>query len=406
MDGNMAATPGRASRILHIFRAPVGGLFRHVDDLVRAQAAAGLEAGVICDSSTGGSTGARALSALEPYCALGIHRMAMPRLPGPRDITALGAVRRRAARFEANILHGHGAKGGLYARLGKRACDARAFYTPHGGTLHYDSFPQAQLYREIEKFLMRFTDGLVFESAFARRAWIEKIGPIQCAQTIVHNGIGEADGADLPVAPARRAYDFCFVGELRTLKGVDVLLEALAALAPEHRASALIAGDGADADALKALARQRGVSDQVDFPGSMPAREAFAQARVAVVPSRKESFPYIVLEAAACGQPMIATGVGGIPEIFGPHADALIAPGDVTALKAALATALTRPRRLAALTNKLRARVSSEFTVARMAHGITQFYHAAGTPGAETGPATAKARTHSSAKSRQGASHG
>jgi glycosyltransferase involved in cell wall biosynthesis len=51
-----------------------------------------------------------------------------------------------------------------------------------------------------------------------------------------------------------------------------------------------------------------------------------------VIPSRAESLPYVVLEAAAAGVPIIATAVGGVPEIFGPQADALIPPEDVAAL--------------------------------------------------------------------------
>ena len=54
----------------------------------------------------------------------------------------------------------------------------------------------------------------------------------------------------------------------------------------------------------------------------MPAREAFALGKVMVVPSYGESLPYVVLEAGAAAKPLIATNVGGIPEIFGPQADA------------------------------------------------------------------------------------
>ena len=70
----------------------------------------------------------------------------------------------------------------------------------------------------------------------------------------------------------------------------------------------------------------------------MPTREAFAGARAIVVPSRAESMPYVVLEAIAAGMPIIATRVGGIPEIFGPAADELVAPGDAAALARAIET--------------------------------------------------------------------
>ena len=77
----------------------------------------------------------------------------------------------------------------------------------------------------------------------------------------------------------------------------------------------------------------------------MPARDAFALGRLLVAPSRAESLPYIVLEAAAAAVPMITTNVGGIPEIFGPQAAGLVAPGDAAALARAIARRARRARR-------------------------------------------------------------
>ena len=67
----------------------------------------------------------------------------------------------------------------------------------------------------------------------------------------------------------------------------------------------------------------------------MPVREAFKLGRVLVVPSRAESMPYIVLEAAGARVPMIATNVGGIPEIYGPYRDRLGPPDDAADLAGA-----------------------------------------------------------------------
>ena len=79
----------------------------------------------------------------------------------------------------------------------------------------------------------------------------------------------------------------------------------------------------------------------------MPAREAFALGRALVVPSRAESFPYIVLEAAAAGLPLLATNVGGIPEIVSGTDTALLPPEDADALAQAMlrhARPILRPR--------------------------------------------------------------
>ncbi len=76
---------------------------------------------------------------------------------------------------------------------------------------------------------------------------------------------------------------------------------------------------------------------------AMPARQAQTLGRIMVVPSRAESLPYVVLEAAAAGMPMITTQVGGIPEIYGPLTDTLVPPEDAGALAKAIARAIDQP---------------------------------------------------------------
>ena len=77
----------------------------------------------------------------------------------------------------------------------------------------------------------------------------------------------------------------------------------------------------------------------------MPARTAFPLGRSLVVPSRAESMPYIVLEAAAAGMPLIATNVGGIPEIVNGTDTPLMPPGDVEVLERAMQGFLADPQR-------------------------------------------------------------
>ena len=90
-----------------------------------------------------------------------------------------------------------------------------------------------------------------------------------------------------------------------------------------------------------------GLAEAVRFIGHVKARYGFSKGKVLVVPSRGDSMPYVVIEAAAAGIPMVAANVGGIPEIFGTHTDALFAPNIVGAMADAIETRAGRSRRRA-----------------------------------------------------------
>ncbi|HKS61623.1 MAG TPA: glycosyltransferase, partial [Xanthobacteraceae bacterium] len=359
----------------HVLRSPVGGLFRHVLDLSRAQAARGHQVGIVADSTTGGERADAAFAALSPHLALGLTRVPMSRHIGASDVSAQRHVASRAHETGADVLHGHGAKGGAYARLVGRG--AIRVYTPHGGSLHYGrSSPVGLLYLTLEQVLMRRTELFLFESAYGRDVFTAKIGTPSSLVRVVHNGVTQEEFAD--IAPQPDATDVVFIGELRHLKGVDVLLDALAILAREGRpASATIIGAGPDADQFRAQAERLGLSSSTRFLGPRPAREGFACGGVMVAPSRAESLPYIVLEAAAAAVPLITTNVGGIPEVFGAQSPRLIPPGDAPALAQAIRAALADPAALRNETLTLRARVQAEFSADVMTEAVLAAYREA-----------------------------
>jgi glycosyltransferase involved in cell wall biosynthesis len=367
-------------RILHCLRAPVGGLFRHVLDLAAAQAELGHHVGIIADSQAADALTEQRLSAIAPKLALGLHRVAMARAPGPSDLKAHRAITGVARPLNLDILHGHGAKGGAYARLTTRALKAKAqplkaFYTPHGGTLNYaPASLEGRIFIGLEKILDGLTDGLIFESAYAASLYGERIGTGRAPRRVIHNGLQPSDFA--PVTPSPTATDFLYIGELRDLKGVDVLLRALAALNAGRAQpyTATLVGSGPDAAKLKALAAGLGLSAAVTFPGALPANLAFPLGRTLIVPSRKESFPYIVLEAAAAAMPLIATSVGGIPEIVETTDTALIPPDDVPALASAMTALVNNPITAQARAARLKIAVASRFTVQHMTANILDFY--------------------------------
>lgn len=366
-------------RILHCLRAPVGGLFRHVVDLATAQVELGHDVAVVCATTGDGLTEARLLT-LSQSLTLGLHRFPMARDLGFGDFRAWRQVVGLAGQLGVDVIHGHGAKGGAYARLAARGLqssrpDLRCFYTPHGGSLHYASGTLAgQFYARLERQMETWTDGILFESAFASGRYRSQIGAPQCATRVVTNGLLASEF--LPVVAEPDAADFVFVGELRILKGVDVALEALAKANRARRATAVFAGEGPDATRFKEQTEALGLSDLVRFPGLLRAREAFALGHTLLVPSRVESLPYIVLEGVAACLPVIATDVGGIPEIIPVQFGPLLPAGDSEALAAAMVAALAQPAKLRAKAEALQEWIRHRFSVAAMAGGVMDFYGA------------------------------
>lgn len=358
-------------RSLQVFRTPVGGLFRHVRDLVRGFAAQGDDVGIICDSSTGGTAAEAALAGLKASCRLGIHRLPIGRMPGLADIGAASAIARLAQSLKPDLLHGHGAKGGVYARLAGSRLNIPALYTPHGGSLHYEwSSPRGALFLSTEKLLLSKGSGLLFVCDYERSVFARKIGLGDLPNKVVRNGLWPEEFE--PVALAAEARDLLFLGEMRELKGVSDLLEALGRLRSWRSISATLVGDGPDRKAFESQAERLGLTAQVHFAGAMPARQAFGLGRLMVMPSRAESLPYVILEAVAAGKSLIATHVGGIPEILGP--ESLVAPAAPEALALAIRQRLTDWTAGEAQAKAAAEAARSRFSAEGMAREVANFY--------------------------------
>ncbi|MEQ9150222.1 MAG: glycosyltransferase [Parvibaculum sp.] len=367
-----AHSGGGVRRVLHVMRLPMGGLFRHVQDLVLGQQENGIAVGVVCAEPVPGDTvSAKRLAALEPHCGLGLHLLPMSRLPGLGDLVNIRETGALIRWLRPDIVHGHGAKGGLLARLAAAPPSAVRFYTPHGGSLHYDAAsPQGFAYLAAERLMRTRTAGIIFESDFSRAAYFHKVGRPGGPVTVIHNGVSEAEFE--PVAPAETLADFLFIGELRMLKGISTLIEAASLMS--HSVHIRIVGAGPDRARFEEMSKRAGAHVRMEFMGPMPAREAFRLARAVVLPSWNESLPYVVLEAAAAGLPLVATRVGGIPEILGPDAGRLVPPRDVAALSAAMELVLVDPADAIAAAARLRARVMAHFSAARMVESVGHFY--------------------------------
>ncbi len=369
----------RPLRILHCFRSPVGGIFRHVRDLAEQHHRAGHKVGILCDSTTGGVHEDALFETIGPFLDLGLTRTPIRRAIGPADIVTILRCSSEIKSLQPDIIHGHGAKGGALARLiGSRlrvsGSRVARLYTPHGGSLHFSrSSPAGWVYFTLERLFERLTDGLVFVSEYEQRQYRKKIGVPRPPSVLIHNGL--TDDEFEPVRPAPDAADFLYIGMMRDLKGPDLFIKAFirAERLVGRPLSAVMIGDGDDKAAYERTISHSGLERRIKVHPAMPIRKAFSRGALMIVPSRAESMPYIVLEALAAGLPLIASRVGGIPEILGTDSPALVPPGDADALAAAMARAMVDPDSLrAALPSH--AELRAKFNVAGMASRMIDTY--------------------------------
>jgi len=194
---------------------------------------------------------------------------------------------------------------------------------------------------------------------------------------IVHYGIA-ADGAAVPYTGGEPRL-LC-VGRLIPIKGHLVLLRALAQARTRVPAVTLdIAGRGSLEPALKSYARELGLADAVRFLGFVsPVQKAIEDAAIVVVPSLGEGFGMVALEAMERARPVIASAVGGLPEIVADGETGLVVPSaDADALAEAIVALAGDLPRASEMGSLGRERALSEFTPEKCAARIDQLYSGA-----------------------------
>jgi glycosyltransferase involved in cell wall biosynthesis len=213
-------------------------------------------------------------------------------------------------------------------------------------------------------------DRLVFCSDGFRREVLSPGSPLFPKSRVILNGLDVAP-PDGSVTGGGRDYMVC-VAHLREHKGQDVLLRAFQQLAARFPALELdLIGDGPFRAPLEKLAFELGIGDRVNFRGLVPSeqvRKQVAAARAFCLPSRREPFGMVLLEAMSLRVPVVATTAGGIPEVVRHDVDGvLVSPDDPEQLAEALRKILEDAPLRARLTESAWGRAHSDFTAAQFA---------------------------------------
>lgn len=222
-----------------------------------------------------------------------------------------------------DLIHGHGAKGGLYARIVGLCINRPCIYTPHGGVVHpVFGLISKNIYRLTELILKKITTLFIFESAYTYENFIKLTGALKPTQYFVnHNGIRNVKNSIM------KEWNFCIedkvnllvVGVLRQMKGQKTMIEAMKLLVntTDINFSLHLCGDGPDKESLIQLVDSYDLTSHVFFHGDVEEVSYwYANTNIVIIPSIHESFGYVALEAAIYERPVIASAVGGLLEII------------------------------------------------------------------------------------------
>jgi RraA family protein len=280
----------------------------------------------------------------------------MSRQIRPGDLAAMRWIRsysRDNGPFD--VIHGHSAKGGALARLAALATGTPVVYTPHGSVLMDPgvSLRRRLLYHAIEWVLSRSTDRIIAVSPEEQRFLIKK-GLGRSRVVLIPNGI--APIAFPPRSVVRRSLGLSedsvvvgFIGRLVDQKAPDVLLKAFAIASRAVPTCRLVmVGSGPLEGPLRGFADRFGIGHRVLWVGERDGKAILPAFDLFAMTSRKEGFPYVMLEALAAGLPILATASAGVELTVRHGENGWVVPADRPEIFAAvLADSISDPGRLA-----------------------------------------------------------
>jgi glycosyltransferase involved in cell wall biosynthesis len=296
------------------------------------------------------------------------------RLRADVDPIAFGEVVAQLARLRPRILHTHLVHADVYGQLaGSVARVPLRLSTKHG----FNEFREGRWFGLADRSVGSLAHVHIAISQGLARYLAETEGFREEAFEIVHYGISARDTV-LPYQGSEPR--LVCIGRLIPIKGHLVLLRALAQARLRVPGVTLdVAGRGPLEPALKSYARELGLEDAVRFLGFVsPVQRAIEEAAIVVVPSVGEGFGMVALEAMERERPVIASAVGGLPEIIEDGKTGLVVPaGDAEGLADAIAVLAGDPERAAEMGRAGRVRALAEFPPERSAERIEALYTAA-----------------------------
>lgn len=363
--------------ILHVVTpAEVGGLERVVQMLSAAQRDRG-DSVHVAVVGMGADPGISAFLDTLGAGGVSVHRCEVPPSAYLGERAAIG---RLCTQLRPDVVHTHGYRADVLDGGVGRRHGAVVVATIHGFT---GGDWKNRIYEWLQRRAMRRCDAVVGVS----RPLVAELVAAGVPGDRVHliRNACAPPSAPAPRGDARRelglpdvGFVAGWVGRLSAEKGLDVALEAMALLADVPVTLAVV-GDGAERTALEARARELGVAGpRVVWCGVVAeAARVFSAFDLYVLSSHTEGTPIALLEAMVAGVPVVATAVGGVPDLVSPETGVLVPPADPRALAAAIRDAFEHPERAAKRAAAARLDAERELAVDDWAERYGQVYGAA-----------------------------
>lgn len=351
----------------------VGGAQVHVRDMAEAFRLLGHDVTVIAGGSGRFSDELRSRGI--PYRPL--RSLATPIHP-MKDFLALLEIVKALREIQPDIVAAHTAKAGLLGRIASSVLGYPVVFTPHGWSIADRISPRkGRFFRTVETLASMISSRIInvcdFEVELAQKSGVASKDKL----VRVYNGLADSDDdlrADASIDPPR----IVMIARMAAPKDHAILIAALSRL--KHLPWILdLAGDGPLEPALRRQVSESGIEDRVRFLGfRQNSVELLRSAQIFALTSRSEAFPYSILEAMRAALPVVATGVGGVPEAVADGQTGLLAPlGDAPALERHLARLIGDPALRRQLGQNGRDRFLGHFTFEKMFYGTMRVYEEA-----------------------------
>ncbi|NOZ70099.1 MAG: glycosyltransferase family 4 protein [Deferribacteres bacterium] len=304
-----------------------------------------------------------------------------------RDFLALAELYRIFKKEKFDVVHTHTAKAGFLGRIAAWLAGARRIvHTPHGHNFYgYFGRAASRLLVILERLAARITDRIIVLTESEKRDLINHKVAGAADILVIDSGVDIEACMQVDIDPGKKRDELRagrdtalvgMIGRLEPVKGPEYLVRAARLVLDEYRrVKFMIVGEGSLRDRLETLCREARISDRFVFTGwreDIP--EILSVLDIVVMPSLNEAVGRVLIEAGACGKPVVAANVGGIPDIVRDRQTGmLVPPGDEVSLSRAVVDLLGDSEKRQRMGEEAR-RWVRRFSSARMAREFAGVY--------------------------------